>query len=54
MNRPDFIHPKQRVPREPSVAPSLHAQLMAIILLAVVLWALPDLAAWFSSWSACR
>lgn len=50
MTRGDFMGPRDRVPREPSAAPSLWALIAGVCFLNLLLWALPDLAAWISSW----
>jgi hypothetical protein len=50
----DFIHPADRVPRELSAAPALSSILVGVGFFFLVLWALPDLAARFSSWGVCR
>jgi|CXWL01.1.fsa_nt_gi hypothetical protein len=51
----DFTLPADRVPREPaSVRVVLLATALAFGVFGLFLWALPDLAAWASTWSIGR
>lgn len=47
----DYIRPRERVPSEPSVRTTLLAAALAFGMFTLFLWALPDLAAWISTWS---
>jgi hypothetical protein len=51
----DHVRPDERVPPEISAAPPFWLELaFALAMLGLVLWALPDFAAFVSAWSTCR
>lgn len=50
----DYARPRDRVPREPSAAPALPSLFIGVAAFCLFLYALPDLAVWFSTWGICR